>query len=179
MALPSKKLLIINTRLAPHEVRQRLKGAIAKPRGLDFLAPRPEPYKGKYKTDRFHIRRQGIFKHPYRPTIIGKFMNDERGTQVRLLMRPPLRWGVTLVFSMTSLGLAILTLFDLGVDIYTNGSGSFSRLGIALLLSLGLVILSYILARGNLIQQYEKETEYFCDLLEAEDIQESTIPIFR
>jgi hypothetical protein len=90
MTLPSKKLLIITTRLAPHQVRQRLEGAIAKPRGLNFLAPRPEPYKGRLKTDRFHIRRQGIAKHPYRPTIIGKFANDGRGTQVRLLMRPPL-----------------------------------------------------------------------------------------
>ena len=172
MFFPPKKLLVIRTRLAPEEVRQRLLDAIAKPRGLNFLAPRPELYIGSIKEDRFCIRRKGIAKNPYRPTISGEFKGDEKGSQVRLIMKPPMRWAVSLVFVIFVLGLAILNLFDLVVDASIGEFITLSRIVIALLVSTGLVALSYVLARGTLMQEYERATNYFCNLLESDDMQE-------
>jgi len=172
---PPKKSVLIRTRLSPEEVRNRLTCAIGNPRGFNFLAPRPEPYIGILKDDRFIIRKKGLVKDPYRPSISGNIMGGDEGTQIHLILQPPIRWLVSLILSIIFIAIAVLIWFDLGVDIVNGEVITILRVAISAIATVGLIALSIITTKGTLIRQYERTTEFFCTLLESRIIQESLI----
>lgn len=164
--------LKITTKLSPDEAINRLVNVIELQPYLRWFATDHKPYEGKVEGHQFQISRVINYRNSFLPMIHGEVLPEMRGSSIRITMRSH---GLVIVFMIFWLGavgfffLAMLSTFISAAMQGTIGNPS------VLLAPAGMFAFGYLLMLGGFKFESIKSKKFFCDLFEAEEVEESGI----
>lgn len=175
LLLPVENLLL-RSDISIEELRERLAIEIGPPRGLNFLASRPQPYLGKLEGDSFRVWRQFSYRNSFKPIILGKILEVGSGSYVHLVMRPSI---AVIIFMAFWFGGAAYALVGMLISILGEKTVGYEQLiGLipALLIPIGFMIFGYLLMMGGFKFEVRKSKKFFIDLIEPYRVDELGFP---
>lgn len=162
--------LKITTKLSTDEAIRRVVNVTEPQRYFRWFATDHKPYEGKVEGYQFQISRVINYRNSFLPMIHGEILPEMRGSSIRITMRPH---GLVIAFMIFWLGgvgfffLMMLSTFVSAAMQGTRGNPS------ALLIPAGMFAFGYLLIMGGFKFESAKSKKFFCELFEAEDVEES------
>jgi hypothetical protein len=158
------------TDLSYEEVCDRLRKVIGKPRGINPMAGRSEPYLGVYESGRFVAKRDAYSFRAPRPTISGEVSRVGTGSILLLRMRPGRSADIFLAISAllfaAELVRQLIIAFSGGADLVAVAGNL-----IALLMGAFLFVgLYYVFVTVSIRLGSRMSRDFFAKLIEARQV---------